>query len=154
TPRSTTSRAAESLEAAELLPVSLPVVDVAGRVAGDVDGVGRTLTHPSGDADGDGAGGDGHAVRDQRPRAGQRTGTHARAVQHDGPGADEGTVLDDAALEMGEVPDDAVVADEGVELLGAVDDGAVLDRGPGADHDLAVVAAQDGLGPDRAGVAD
>ena len=53
---------------------------------------------------------------------------HARAVQHDRPGADEGAVLDHAALEVGEVPDDAVVADERVELGRAVDDGAVLDR--------------------------
>src|SRR5262249_45500026 len=155
TRRSTRSPAAESsAHASELVPVARSVLDVAGRVAGDVGRVRNTLAHASRYADRDRAGGDLHAVGHKcgGPAAAPRL--HERTVQHDGPGPDQRTVLDHTALEMGQVPDHAVVADERVELLGAVDDGAVLDRRTGPDDDLAVVAAQDRLRPDRALVAD
>ena len=76
-------------------------------------------------------------------------GAHHRPVQHDRVRADERAVLDGAALEVREVADDAVVADDGGQLGGAVDDGAVLDRRALADADVAVVAPQHRLGPDR-----
>ena len=56
--------------------------------------------------------------------------------------ADEGAVLHGAALEVGEVPDDASGAHDRREVGPGVDDGAVLDRRALADHDAAEVAAQ------------
>ena len=74
---------------------------------------------------------------------------HHDAVQHDGPDADEAPVLDGAALEVGQVTDHAVVADDGRRLVGGVEHGAVLDRGPGAHDDGAAVAAEHRARPDR-----
>ena len=45
--------------------------------------------------------------------------------------------------------DDALVADLRRGERGGVDDGAVLDRRAGADHDAAGVAAEHGARPDR-----
>ncbi len=56
-------------------------------------------------------------------------------------------VLNDAALQMDQVPDHAIVADPGLLHGLGVDDGAVLNGGPGADDDRAVVGADDGAGP-------
>ena len=47
---------------------------------------------------------------------------------------------------MGQVADDAPVADEGREPGAGVDDGAVLNGGAGADGDVPEVAAEDGAG--------
>jgi hypothetical protein len=75
-------------------------------------------------------------------------------MQHDRPGTDEATRLDRAALEVGDVADDAVGADHGGQLGRGVDDRAVLHAGAGPDLDVAVVATQDGAGPDRRALAD
>ena len=56
--------------------------------------------------------------------------------------------MDGAALEVREMADDAVVADDRGVLRRAVHDRAVLDRGAVPDRDVAVVAPEDGLGPD------
>ena len=55
-------------------------------------------------------------------------GAHDRPVQHDRAGADERAVLDGAALEVREVADRAVGADDRLELAGAVQHRAVLHR--------------------------
>ena len=75
-------------------------------------------------------------------------------MQHDRTRADQGAVVDGAALEVGEVPDHAVVADDRGEHRGGVDDGAVLDRGARPDLDVPVVAPEHRLGPDRGARAD
>ena len=67
---------------------------------------------------------------------------HDRAVQHDRTGADERAVLDRAAFEVREVPDRAVVADDRLELAGAVEHRTVLHARARPDHDAALVAAQ------------
>ncbi len=53
-----------------------------------------------------------------------------------------------AALEVREVPDGAVVSDDGVEFGGAVDDRPILDRRARPDPDPDAVTAQDGARPD------
>ena len=60
----------------------------------------------------------------------------------------------DAALEVDEVPDHTVVADDRGELRGAMHDRAVLDRCALTDLDVAVVTAEHGLRPDRGVSAD
>ena len=62
--------------------------------------------------------------------------------------AHERAVFDDAALEVREVADRAVVADNRLKFTRAVDDRSVLHRRAFADHDAALVAAQHRLGPD------
>ena len=52
----------------------------------------------------------------ERARAHECAGADDGAVQHDGAGSDERAVLDDAAFEVREVTDRAVVADRGLEL--------------------------------------
>ena len=61
----------------------------------------------------------------------------------------ERAVLDDAALEVREVADRAVGADDRLELAGAVQHRAVLHRRARADDDAALVAAQHRLRPHR-----
>ena len=56
-------------------------------------------------------------------------------------------VLEDAALEMGEMADDAAVTDDGGEAGPGMDHGAVLNGRTRPDPDFAEVAAQDGMGP-------
>ena len=68
-------------------------------------------------------------------------------VQHDAARARQRLVLEGAALEVREVPDDAAVADDGGEARPGVDHRPVLNRRRGADGDRAVVAAQDGVRP-------
>src|SRR5207245_2544712 len=77
-----------------------------------------------------------------------RPGLDHRSVQHDRPGADERTVVDGAALEVREVADHAVTADDRRVQLGAVHHGAVLDRRALPDGDVPVVTTQHGMGPD------
>ena len=70
-------------------------------------------------------------------------------MEHHGAVADHGAVLDLASLEMDDVPDDAVIADDRGVGRGGVQDGVVLDAGSSADGDVPVVAAQHGTRPDR-----
>jgi len=75
-------------------------------------------------------------------------------MEHHGAVADHGAVLDLASLEMDDVPDDAVIADDRGIGRGGVQDGVVLDAGSSADRDVPVVAAQHGTRPDRRLSAD
>ncbi len=75
-------------------------------------------------------------------------------MEHHGAVADHGAVLDLASLEMDDVPDDAVIADDRGVGRGGVQDGVVLDAGSSADRDVPVVAAQHGTRPDRRLSAD
>ncbi len=77
------------------------------------------------------------------------TGAHDHTMQHDGAVADEGTVLDRAAFEMDDVADHAVVADCGRMHQRRVQDAAILHARPRPDADLAVVATEHRVGPDR-----
>ena len=70
-------------------------------------------------------------------------------VQNDGTRADERAVVHRAALEVYEVADDAVVADDRGHDRGRVHDAAVLDRRARPDLDVPVVTAQHGLRPHR-----
>ena len=94
------------------------------------------------------------SVAHDRPRTHRGTAVNDGLVQDDRPTADERAVLDHAALEVREVSDHAVVADDRGVLVDGVDDGAVLDRGALAHDDRAVVAAQHRARPDRRVGAD
>ena len=99
---------------------------------------------------------------------GERTGRHDGVVEHDGVGADDRPAVDDdtvqhdradadqaprldrASLEVHEVADHAVVADDRGVLVRRVQHAVVLHAGALADDDLAVVAAQHCARPDGA----
>ena len=69
--------------------------------------------------------------------------------------ADDAHVLDHAAVDGGVVADgDPVAHDDGIEVALAVEHGAVLHVGVGADADGVDVAAQDGVHPDRGVLAE
>lgn len=94
----------------------------------------------------------GHGLVVQHDRVGcdHRIGPDHGSMQHHGGIADERAVLDLASLEVHEVADHAVIADDRRIDGGCVQDTVVLDAGPLADDDLAVIAAQDRSGPDTA----
>ena len=76
------------------------------------------------------------------------TGADAAVVQDAGADADEALVFHDAAVDRGIVADgDPVADDDRVEVTLAVEDGAVLDVGVGADADGVDVAAEDSIHP-------
>src|SRR5262245_50080173 len=120
----------------------------------DLFGIDRAFTQLRGNAECHCASRDLHTSRHQRTRTDERTAAYECTVQHDRPSADEGTVFDNAPLEMGEVTDGAIRADDGLEGSGAVDHGTVLDRRPRTDDDAALITAQNGLRPDRRAGAD
>ena len=84
-----------------------------------------------------------HVVRDDGIGADRRAPADHGPVQDDAARPGQRVVLERASLEVGQVPDHAAVADDGGETRAGVDDRAVLDGGPRADRDRAVVAAQD-----------
>jgi hypothetical protein len=85
-----------------------------------------------------GAGGDDAALAD------------AAIVQDGGSHADDAHILDHAAVNGGVVADgDPVAHDDRMEVALAMEDGAVLDIGVGADADGVDVTAQDGVHPHR-----
>ena len=83
-----------------------------------------------------------------------RPAVHDDPVQHDRAVADQAPRLDRARLEVHDVADHAVVADDGRLLERGVQDAVVLHARACTDDDLAVVAAQHRAGPDRAVRAD
>ena len=91
-------------------------------------------------------------LRTTAPAADGRAAIDDRLVQDDRAAADSARSWIDAAFEVGEVANDAVVADHGGILGDRVHHRAVLDRRALAHDDRAVVAAQHGARPDR-GVA-
>jgi len=117
------------------------VVERAGDFAGDADY--ERAWWDDGALGDDGSGGDDGASAD------------AGSVEDDGADADEDVVFHDAAVDGGVVADGDSVADEdGVAIFHAVEHGAVLDVGAGADADLVDVAAEDGVHPDGGVLAE
>ena len=88
------------------------------------------------------------AARDHRAGAHQCTRFHHRSMQDDRPRTDQRTVVDDAPLQVGEVPDHTFVANNRRLEKGGVNNGAVLDGRAGADHNFPVVAPQNRPWPD------
>src|SRR4051812_36376921 len=105
-----------SVDTAELLPVALPVTHVFLRRVRDLVRPHRTLAQFGGHAKSHRAARDLHAVRHQRGGADERPAADDRAVQHDRTRPDERTVFHGASLEVGEVTDHAIGADDGLEL--------------------------------------
>ncbi len=88
-------------------------------------------------------------------------GFHDRAIHDHGLHADQHAVVDSAAVQRGLVADGDVVADDEGKAVGVVaagvgdvEDAAVLHGNARADADAVHVAANDGIGPDRAILAD
>jgi len=98
-------------------------------------------------AHGQGVGGYDHLVGNDGPRPDRGAGAHHDVVEDDGPRAHQAAVFKGATFQMGEMTDDAVLADTRRETRSGVDDGAVLDRGAGPDRDLSVVTTEDGRRP-------
>ena len=145
---SATAAAIPSAPPAEVPAVPVVVADVRGHRVVERAGLDGVRLDPGGHAEGHRAGGDLGARRDHGPGGHQGARADQDPLQDDRPGADQAAVLDHAALEVGVVADHAVIADDRVERRGAVDDGAVLDRGAGPHPDRAVVAAQHRGRPD------
>src|SRR4051794_6916891 len=103
----TADRQAESADLPPRLRVARAVLDVAAYRLGDrrrgVAAVAQLRRH----ADGLLPGRHLHPGWDQGTGADQRPGPDHREVQHGRPGADQRPILDGAALEVDEVPDDA-----------------------------------------------
>lgn len=74
-------------------------------------------------------------------------GTYLDSVQNHGPGADERIIMDNAALEVRVVANDAPVPNNSVEVSGAVNDRAVLDRRLRTHDDRAVIPPQNRTWP-------
>src|SRR5207245_308125 len=92
--------------------------------------IGQGALDPAGRPEREHAGRDLGAGRDEAARANQRLRPDLRAVQEDGPDANERVVVDGAAVQHGAVADGDVVADGGVERVRLdVDDRQVLDVG-------------------------
>src|SRR5580704_4116547 len=106
------------------------------------------------DAGGQGARRHLEALGDQRGGGHDRAGADPGPVQGDRPGADQAPVGDHAAFQVRIVPDHALGPDQRRPVVRAVHDGPVLDRGPRADLDPAMVAAQHRAGPYRSLRAD
>ena len=90
------------------------------------------------------------ALGDEGVRADDAALADDGAVEDGGAHADEAIVLDGAGVENRAVSDGDEFADAHGEVLGEVDDAAVLDVGAFADFDVVDVAAEDGGGPDAA----
>lgn len=92
-----------------------------------------------------------HALTGGQQRAGTKNATaldHG-AVQYGRCHADEGAALEGAAMEQARVPHSDLVPDDGGECAGVdMDDGSVLDVGPGTDPDDVGVAPQNAVEPD------
>ncbi len=142
---------ARSADTAQARPVLLCAVHVLAHPELDpaVVRVGVHRTAARGDTKRHRAGRHHGVFGDERACPDDAAALDACTVQHDGPGADKTAVLHDAAFEVDVVPANAVVAHQGGPLLGGMDDGAVLDRGPRADDDAPVVAAQHRRRPHR-----
>ena len=103
----------------------------------------------AGDSGDEGVGGDVGALGNEGSGGDDSAGADVRAVEDDGTDTDEDVVFEGAAVDGGVVADGAAVADDyGVKAALAVEDGAVLDVGAGADADGVHVAAEDGVHPD------
>ena len=68
-------------------------------------------------------------------------------MENDAPRSGQRLIFESAALQMGQVSDDAAVADDGGESRTGMHDGAVLDGSSRAHGDGSVVAPEDGAGP-------
>ena len=102
-----------------------------------------------------GMGRDLHALRDDRARGHDRAGADVRSIEYDRAHADENFVLEGAAVDGGIVSDSAHIADDDrMQKLHAVQDGAILDIGTGADTDVVYITAQDGVHPDAGVVTE
>src|SRR5215218_2361080 len=101
-------------------------------------------------ADGEGARRHVDVVEDDGVGGDDGSGADDRAMQDDRPVGDHRPVLHDAPLEVDDVADHALVADDRRVVDGGVQHRAILDARAGADPDLTVVTAQHGVRPDRA----
>ena len=72
-----------------------------------------------------------------------------RAVQHDRPRGNLGSVVDGAGLEVSDVSNNAVIPDNRRLLWCGVDHSVVLDTRARTDDDVSVVSSQDCSGPNR-----
>ena len=78
----------------------------------------------------------------------------AAVIQDPRPHADNAHILDHAAVDGGIMADgDPVAHNDGIEVAMAVEHGAVLHVGAGADANRVDVAAQDGVHPHRGALA-
>lgn len=111
------------------------------RIGGTLDDAGR-------DSSCDGTGWNLGARGDNRSGCDNGPSPDNGVLENDRSRSHQGGGLDHTAFEMGEVTDRAVLANLGIPLGAAVDDRAVLDRGPCPDPDRPVVPAQDGRRPD------
>ncbi len=109
-----------------------------GEFAGDLGG----------GADDEAAGGDIGAIGDEGPGADDGVMADDGAVHDGGAHAYEAFVFDGAGVDDGRVADGDVLADEDGEVVGEVDDGAVLHVGAVAYPDVVDISAQDAAGPD------
>jgi hypothetical protein len=109
----------------------------------------------SGDSGDEGARGDDGVLGDEGTGGDDGAGPDVGVVEDYGSDADEDVVFEDAAVDGGVVADGDSLADgDGVEVALAVDDGAVLYVGAGSDADAVDVAADDGVHPDGAVLAE
>src|SRR3954453_5058678 len=138
-----------SVDPAQLGDVPLAVGDVGLHVLVEAARLHCVRTDLGGGAEGHRTGGPLGVVGNARAGPDQRAAAYDGPVQDHGVGPDEAVVLDGASLEMHKVTNHTPVADPRRVLLGGVHDGAVLDGSLGAHDDLAVVATEHRMGPDR-----
>ena len=68
-------------------------------------------------------------------------------MQHEGARTHLSTIFNDAGFEVGQVPDQAIVANGGRPFQSGVHDGSILNAGAGPNANLAVITAQHGSRP-------
>ena len=96
------------------------------------------------------SGRDQFTARHQRAGPDDAPGTDFRAVENDGPHADEHFISHGTGVDDRLVADRHVLADRGRILAVQMNDGAILNVGSCANDDSIDVAAQDGLEPHAA----
>jgi hypothetical protein len=132
------------VEGGEVDVVVGPVADV-----GDFLGMQRADDFGGGAHD-ERAGWNARALGDERVGADDAAFADDGFVEDGGAHADEAFVLDGAGVEDGAMADGDEFADDGGDVVGEVDDAAVLDVGAFANVDVVDIAAEDGGGPDAA----
>ena len=116
-----------------------------GFQVGGVEGT-ADFARDSGD---EGVGRDGGAFGDDGPGGDDGAGADVDTVEDDGAHADEDIVFDGAPVDGGVMADcDAISDDYGVEVLHAVENGAVLYIAAGSDLNVIDVTAYNGVHPD------
>jgi len=104
--------------------------------------------------DGDRSAGDLGVVQHHGIRSDDRTGPNDTPVEHHGPVADEDVILDRAPLEMDQMTEHAIVADDRRPLRRGVQHGIVLHARAFADVNLAAVPPDDRTRPHGGQCAD